>query len=346
MVSNNCKPRYIQVKHLHNIHDDADKKNQEVTIKYDRLVLTYLCSILLTNSYASEPNPGPPKYSCGSCNKACTWKQKAVCCDSCDQWYHINCQGIDEKMYKILDKSNLSWNCINCGMPNFSTTFFNSTIPELSNTYSELEISNNSDNESTDNIGLPTYTSSPIQKNQTQSSSTTKKRQGKNKKDTHTSKNSEPLRVLTINFQSIKNKKPEVELIIESCKPSIIFGTETWLSNDLSPYEYIPSSKYNIYTKNRKDGYGGVLLAISNQVTSTQITKAGTDLDLDINCENVWAKISYEGNKSLYLCTYYRPPSDKGESLEQNRVLCKKTNSNIWRFQPWPHRLEYTSSHT
>jgi hypothetical protein len=45
---------------------------------------------------------------------------------------------------------------------------------------------------------------------------------------------------------------------------------------------------------------GGVLLAISNQVTSTQITKAGTDLDLDINCENVWAKISYEGNKSLY----------------------------------------------
>ena len=101
--------------------------------------------------------------------------------------------------------------------------------------------------ESTDNIGLPTYTTSPIQKNQTHSSSTTKKKQGKNKKDTHTSKKSEPLRVLTINFQSIKNKKPEVELI-ESCKPSIIFGTETWLSNDISPYEYIPSSKYNIYT--------------------------------------------------------------------------------------------------
>jgi hypothetical protein len=130
--------------------------------------------------------------------------------------------------------------------------FFNSTIPELSNTYSELEISNDSENESTDNLGLPTYTSSPIQINQTQSSSTTKKKQGKNKKDSHTSKKSEPLRVLTINFQSIKNKKPEVELIIESCKPSIIFGTETWLSNDISPYEYIPSSKYNIYTKKQK----------------------------------------------------------------------------------------------
>jgi hypothetical protein len=68
---------------------------------------------------------------------------------------------------------------------------------------------------------------------------------------------------------------------------------------------------------------------------SESFTKAGTDLDLETNCENVWEKISYEGNKSLYLCTYYRQPSDKGESLEQlgislNRVLCKKTNSNIW----------------
>jgi hypothetical protein len=43
-----------------------------------------------------------------------------------------------------------------------------------------------SENESTDNIGLPTYTSSPIQINQTQSSSTTKKKQSKNKKDSHT----------------------------------------------------------------------------------------------------------------------------------------------------------------
>ncbi|CAC5389046.1 unnamed protein product [Mytilus coruscus] len=77
-------------------------------------------------------------------------------------------------------------------------------------------------------------------------------------------------------------------------------------------------------------------ITISNQKTSYIYTNhnTGTDLDLDTNCENVWAKISYEGNKSLYLCTYYRPPSDKGESLEQlgislNRVLCKKTNPNI-----------------
>ena len=46
------------------------------------------------------------------------------------------------------------------------------------------------------------------------------------------------------------------------------------------------------------------------------------------------ATINSTGNKTLYLGTYYIPPSDKGESLEQlnesiNRV-CNKTNVNIW----------------
>ena len=167
----------------------TSKKSKE--IKYDRLVLTYLCSILLTNSYAPEPNPGPPKYPCGSCNKACTWKHQAVCCDNCDKWFHISCQGIDEYMYKILDNSIISWECINCGMPNFSTTFFNSTLLETSNSFSDLE--NNFD-ETPDRIGQPTFASSPIH--------TKPKRKTKQN-------NLPPLRVLTINFQSIKNKKPE-----------------------------------------------------------------------------------------------------------------------------------------
>jgi hypothetical protein len=50
-----------------------------------------------------------------------------------------------------------------------------------------------------------------------------------------------------------------------------------------------------------QDGYGGVLLAISNQLTSTQITKAGTDLDLETNCENVWAKISHVSVPNIML---------------------------------------------
>jgi hypothetical protein len=56
--------------------------------------------------------------------------------------------------------------------------------------------------------------------------------------------------------------------------------------------------------------------------------------ELDTNCEIVWATIKSTGNKTLYLGTYYRPSSDKGESLEQlndsiSRV-CNKTNATVY----------------
>ncbi|XP_071171114.1 uncharacterized protein [Mytilus edulis] len=286
-------------------------------IKYDKLVLMYLCSLLLTNSYAPEPNPGPrtPKYPCGTCTRAVTWKTEAVCCDSCRQWYHINCQQINRSMYEILGNSNISWECVNCGMPNFSTTSFNTTI-ETSNSYSELDISNEPNG--VDNIGPPNFTSSPLPKKQG------KYRNNKNKPNPCKT----PLRTLTINFQSMKNKKPEIEQIIESCEPDIIYGTETWLSNTISPYEYISPSKYTVYNKNRKDGYGGVLLAVSNKYVSSLVNEFDTD------CEIIWAKITSPNSKTLYLGAYYRPPSDKGESLENMGIslntACKKTNANIW----------------
>ncbi|CAC5378759.1 unnamed protein product [Mytilus coruscus] len=282
-------------------------------IKHNKLVLTYLCSLLLVNSYAPEPNPGPTKYPCGSCSKAVTWRQKAVCCDTCDEWYHIKCEGIDQHMYKILNNSNISWECIKCGMPNFSTTFFNTTI-ETSNSYADLSTDDNTCN--LDHIGTPTHTSSPILKQKS-------KPFKQNKKQSTVP----PLRVLTINFQSIKNKKPEIDEIIDSCQPDVIFGTETWLSNDTSAYEYISPSKYTIYTKNRKDGYGGVLLAITNTLITSHVP------ELDTDCELIWAKITPTGNKTTYLGAYYRPPSDKGESLEHlstslNRI-CNISSANI-----------------
>jgi hypothetical protein len=46
---------------------------------------------------------------------------------------------------------------------------------------------------------------------------------------------------------------------------------------------------------------GGVLIAISNEYITSQVT------ELDTNCEIVWATIKSTGNKTLYLGTYYKP---------------------------------------
>ena len=84
-----------------------------------KFVLLYLCSLLLAESYAPEPNRGPRtiKYLCAICSKAVRWNTSGVCCDSCDQWYHQICMGMSDVIYDAL--KNISWECCNCRLPTF-----------------------------------------------------------------------------------------------------------------------------------------------------------------------------------------------------------------------------------
>ena len=73
------------------------------------------------------------------------------------------------------------------------------------------------------------------------------------------------LRVSVINFRSIMSKKVDLLQFIATHQPHIIIGTEIWLSPDISNNEIIPNDfNYNIYRNDRQDGYGGMMLAISN----------------------------------------------------------------------------------
>ena len=109
---------------------------------------------------------------------------------------------------------------------------------------------------------------------------------------------------------SIKNKKEDRNQIIDSAKPDIILGTETWLDKDTSSHEFFPSELFNVYRSDRKpnknnQSYGGVLIAINKEFISTEINMSGS--------------------KNLLIGAYYRPPSDKETSLQQLELSLSRT---------------------
>ena len=215
----------------------------------------------------------------------------------------------------LANHSDTTWICCQCGMPSFSSSLFNITPVDLSNSFTSLN--SNSASPTPVNSPNPVHTSTPDGPNRTT-------------KRTHKTAFNRPLRILTINFQSCKNKVQELEHLASSVKPDVIIGTETWLNSSIHTSEiFKPELGYNVYRKDRRhQSYGGVLIAISNNLISSEYT------DLDTDCEILWAQVNLVGAKSLYIGAFYRPPNSDLSTIDNlNQSLSRlthRTNGNIW----------------
>ena len=106
-------------------------------------------------------------------------------------------------------------------MPNFSTSLFDTTALEVSNRFETLSSLSEPDSPVPDNIGPPKAASLPIVQQSKEARPKTNK-----------AALNHPLRILIMNCQSVKNKKAEIHTIIDSAKPDIISGNESWLTPD------------------------------------------------------------------------------------------------------------------
>jgi hypothetical protein len=92
--------------------------------------------------------------------------------------------------------------------------------------------------------------------------------------------------------------------IIDSAKPDIIIGTETWSDNTIPSTEFFPTHMFNVFRKdrppnNKNKSHGGVLLAITEDFIRSEVK------ELQTNCEIVWAELIITRTKKILVGSYY-----------------------------------------
>ena len=114
------------------------------------------------------------------------------------------------------------------------------------------------------------------------------------------------IRIVNINLQSLRCKKAEFSAFLEMTNPDIVMGTETWLRGQDFSSEFFPDT-FKVYRADRTNasgthtGYGGVLLAINNDLHSTEVKLPNR------MCEMVAARFSVR-KLQVVVSTTYRPP--------------------------------------
>lgn len=299
-----------------NCHPISGRLRQGIRPSYTTTSLL-LHLLLLSGDIETQPGPRPPKFPCLVCSKAVKQRDPAVCCDTCEKWTHTKCMGMNTAVYTGLMTESVSWHCIQCGMPNFSSAYFNTSIPTSENAYSTLGSSLASHPE---NPGTPLASSTPH------------KRPGPNQPKRQAKIPKSRLKLLNVNCQSINNKRAEFQHLVDENNPDIVVATETWLRPDIKDGEIGAlndfSNDYNIYRKDRTTaGGGGVMIAVKKTLISNVADGRDTD------CEILWVQIRLKDDKLLNVGGFYHPHTQSEESYHQfecslNRLA--STNTIVW----------------
>ena len=196
--------------------------------------------------------------------------QKQIQCDMCEVWYHTCCFAMDNQIYSSLANCSCVWVCTSCGLPNFSSSLFDSFTGAAS--FNLLEpLGDIITNFTTfaDSVTNPSYLSTR--------SSTPKHRKQNQQRAGIKSYKLNSLRILTVNCCSLRSvdKRLSFEELVMEHNPDVVFGSESHLSNVYFTAEVFPSN-FNVIRKERPvAGGGGVFLAVHSKfIVSHEFAKS------------------------------------------------------------------------
>ena len=121
------------------------------------------------------------------------------------------------------------------------------------------------------------------------------------------------MRVLDINFQSLKSKREEFWSLLEQSEPDIVLGSETWLKPSIAESEVLPPT-YKFAARRDRLGspHGGVAIITKAIINASEIA-------LDGDTEIVAASIPTNQSKPVIVCSIYGPPDN---NLEYSLNMC------------------------
>ena len=102
--------------------------------------------------------------------------------------------------------------------------------------------------------------------------------------------------------------------MLDYVKPDSVIITETKLHDGINTAEIFPDDcGYTVYRRDRLlNRGGGVMLLIKSCYTSNEIK-------INVDCEVIWVQVLLRNNKKMFISSFYRPPDNCLEPLEQFR---------------------------
>ena len=141
------------------------------------------------------------------------------------------------------------------------------------------------------------------------------------------------VKLASINIQSVMSakKKPSFWNFLDTVDADIVCGCETWLSSSVGDGEVLPSnSPYNVYRKDRPDGYGGSLLLIKSDIISEPV-------DVQTSCDIIFRKVQCSDSQTLIIGSAYRPTDNDidyaKELVDVIRNVCHKYKEVLYGLQ-------------
>ena len=270
-------------------------------------------------------------FPCSICNKNVLTNQKAIQCDTCNKWCHIQCDGTSLETYNHLMITNdtVSWHCLFC-----TFNFHHQNIPfTLSDDY-EIEKINKSDTMRFCDV-LPTF---EIISETSKFSNFPQNEIDYNLPSLLTSKyysvydfqrlkTQNKLNIFHSNVNGLESKFESLhEFLTGSISAlDIIAITETSQQNDEFFTSNVSLDGYKPFYTPTNSSKGGTALYVSSNfnVFERNDLKAQTDL-----FESVWTEITNKSSKNIICgCIYRHPKNDLSDFLVYLESVLKTVSS-------------------